>query len=587
MLLQTTDDEISTAKSPQRYRYLGKVGTGGMADVYLGIQRGERDFTRLVAIKRLHRTAVTDNAVDPTQLFVAEARVVATLNHPHIVKVYDLIPHKGDILIVMEFVDGETLQTIMADTVRAGLQIPLPIVCRWVADAAEALHYAHNAVSLEGESLRLVHRDIDMRNIMVDSNGYVKIIDFGVAQTISRFNGKTGAMGFMGKISYAAPESFSAPESIDHRADLYALGLVFHALTTQRKPYPAKSAASTGELVQKVINEPLLRPSSLNPHLPSQLDLLIGQATHKDPAMRFQNGEAFAQAVEAFAKEHEGLATPQEVKRWYQTHFKERNHLRESFVQQAMERAKAFVQSETFSETAPERDSMTPSLALASPMFLASFDSEEVADENATAVYLYPKAPFHPIRHARYATVAGIVLAAAILTFVFGWVWNSGVFDAAQPSVATEKSHPESVGSPLSDSVPKTVENHPNSPEPALLPDSEIGTGASGSQPLEMRPSKTILSEAIVTTRELPKAPTQRRFTKPRYRKSTGTDMDIDTYSEPETLSTAPAPPADRGARILTNYEKRDLGLAVTKKGDRPSSDKRKNQLRLLESYDQ
>jgi eukaryotic-like serine/threonine-protein kinase len=169
MLSHTNDNDLSAEGAPQRYRFLGKVGAGGMADVFLGIQRGEQDFTRLVAIKRLHRMALdgeTIAPVDPVRLFVDEARVVATLNHPHIVKVYELLPQIDNVLILMEYVDGETLQTIMADTVRSGLRIPLPIICRWVADAAEALHYAHNAVTLAGKPLNLQRRWKIMQNSM-------------------------------------------------------------------------------------------------------------------------------------------------------------------------------------------------------------------------------------------------------------------------------------------------------------------------------------------------------------------------------------------------------------------------------------
>jgi serine/threonine protein kinase len=166
----------------ERYQLLAKLGSGGMADVFLAVQLGVEDFKRLVVLKRIHSHWLGQR--DSFKMFIDEAQLVATLNHPHIVKIYDLTWMGSDVCIAMEYVDGESLAFVIRSLREQGERIPLPVVFKIVTEACDALSYVHAATMQDGEPLNLVHRDICPQNLLLDSNGYIKVIDFGIARSI-------------------------------------------------------------------------------------------------------------------------------------------------------------------------------------------------------------------------------------------------------------------------------------------------------------------------------------------------------------------------------------------------------------------
>ena len=567
MIEGAQDNEISTIRTPARYRLLAKLGTGGMADVFLGIQQGERDFTRLTAVKRLHRTTLEDTEVDPVQLFIDEAHVVAALNHSHIVKVFDLIPNKGHVLISMEYVDGETLQYIIAQTAKRGAGIPLPVICHWMADAADALHYAHTAVSLQGTPLNLVHRDIDLRNIMVDHNGHLKIIDFGVAQTMMRKSATTGDQTFMGKISYAAPEIFTAPESVDRRIDIYALGLVFHALVTRKKPYSAKGCTSTTDLVRKVVHEPLPAPSSIDPDLPPELDALIARAVHKDPNQRFQSGESFAEAIELFARTHCGTATTQEIKRWYHSLFSNRIETRKRFMQQAIERAKQSISDYQLGDSESDRESLTPSLT-----FEPVVETPPAGDEASPTASARDQVPFvvrrKPFFRTAHAVVAGLFVAASLTVGVF--YGNDLLNGSEDPAPMQGLNAP----APASGQGAKTG-NMPNieaQESSTAMPAESFAVAASN----EMDFTDT---EEVSPAPDTP-SPVIRSYKPKRSKKSTA------AAAENTSSVASTSPVQKRKDRLLTGYDE-NIGNTTGAVASAPNrSSKKKSDLHILESYE-
>jgi serine/threonine protein kinase len=321
------------------YRLIAKLGSGGMADVFLGVQFGEQDFRRLVVIKKIHARGLNLKNVDAIKMFIDEARTVASLNHPHIVKIFDLNRLRNDVIITMEYIDGETLAFIIKTIAKSGRKLPLPITCRLISQACEALQYAHSATTPEGQPLGLVHRDIDTQNLMIDSNGYIKLIDFGVAKTDAQTELTAPGM-FKGKLSYVAPDVFKFKQ-VDHRVDLYSLGLVFYSMVTMKKPFPFQGDVTVAEVIERVLKEQLPPPSSIDRTLPKELDVIVGRATHKDRDQRFQSGEDFGEAISRFAEKHEGLASTAEVKRWFQDQFSSRIEQRREFERKALKKAQA------------------------------------------------------------------------------------------------------------------------------------------------------------------------------------------------------------------------------------------------------
>ena len=251
------------------------VGRGGMGIVYKARQK---HLDRLVALKILSPRIARDPAF--AERFTREARAMALLNHPHIVAVYDFGQREGRYYFLMEFVDGVNLRQLL-DTGRLEPQQALAIV----PQMCEALQYAHDH--------RIVHRDIKPENLLLDRHGQVKIADFGLAKLVGRTTGDltlTGTGQVMGTLHYMAPEQMEHPQEVDHRADIYSLGVVFYQLLT-------------GEL-------PLGRfaPPSRKVHVDVRLDEIVLRALEKEPSLRYQQVSQIKTKVEEIAA-HPGPGT--------------------------------------------------------------------------------------------------------------------------------------------------------------------------------------------------------------------------------------------------------------------------------------
>ena len=243
------------------------IGPGGMGTVY---KATHRELDRPVAVKVLH-THLQDDAAF-AERFVREARTLARLDHPNIVRVYDFGHREGLYYLVMEFVDGATLRQAIA----AGGMAPKDALAL-VPRICEALQYAHD----QG----VVHRDIKPENILIDLDGAAKIADFGLAKltgasTESRL---TQTATVMGTPHYMAPEQIEKPAEVDHRADIYALGVVFYEMLT-------------GEL-------PVGRfpPPSQKVEVDVRLDQVVLRTLEKEPSLRYQQASELGTAVESLS----------------------------------------------------------------------------------------------------------------------------------------------------------------------------------------------------------------------------------------------------------------------------------------------
>ncbi|HEX9304015.1 MAG TPA: protein kinase, partial [Thermoanaerobaculia bacterium] len=277
-------------QSMSRFRVLRKLGAGGMGEVFLA---EDTTLGRKVALKLLPEGLFSDPEV--RRRFSQEARAVSALNHPQIVTIYDIGTAQDRDFIAMEYVDGQTLRELLG----AG-----PIEVRrtfdLVSQAAAGLAAAHEA--------GIVHRDIKPENLMINRNGQVKIMDFGLAKVVERQNAPllqssvatvadtprapagTGTGVILGTVSYMSPEQAQG-RPLDHRTDLFSLGLVLYEGLTGSRPFSGKSAVET---LHAIINEEPVPAAERNPRVPPEATEILGKALAKDPAERYQHAGDFA-----------------------------------------------------------------------------------------------------------------------------------------------------------------------------------------------------------------------------------------------------------------------------------------------------
>ena len=211
---------------------LTQLASGGMADLFLGRQTGAGGFEKFVAVKRMSARLAEDPQFDA--MFRGEIRLLAKLQHKNIAQVYRSGSHDGFLYIVMEFIDGKTLHELMSQLQRERIELPIEMKCYLIAEAAQGLHFAH-AFSDDSSSLSLgiVHRDVSPQNIMVSYSGEVKLLDFGIAKAFDSLDvTKTGTL--KGKLAYMSPEQVRE-EPLDQRSDVFALGVVFYELISERR----------------------------------------------------------------------------------------------------------------------------------------------------------------------------------------------------------------------------------------------------------------------------------------------------------------------------------------------------------------
>lgn len=280
---KTTGDDKTSRDVPAslgRYQIVSEIGRGGMGVVYRAI---DTMLGRTVAVKTIDLTSrgSPEEVQTLRGRLVQEARAAGTLSHPNIVAIHDIGQEGSVAYIVMEFVPGQTLDSLLAD---AGAAVPQNLILRVLEDTASALDCAH--------AHGIIHRDIKPANIFLHENGIVKVGDFGVAKVAwTRTVTETGML--MGSPHYMAPEQFKG-ERVTGRTDQFALAVVAYQLLTHHKPFDADTFASLAAQILYQDPPPL---KSFNPGLPPQVELLLEKALSKDPAVRFETCGAFIAAL--------------------------------------------------------------------------------------------------------------------------------------------------------------------------------------------------------------------------------------------------------------------------------------------------
>lgn len=291
------------------YAMHGAIAAGGMATVHVGRLLGPGGFARRVAIKRLHPQLAAN--ADMASMFAEEARLSARVIHANVVPVLDVVSADGELLLVMEYVHGESLSRLLmhARANAEGRGVTVPIVVAVLADALRGLDAAHEAKGEDGRPLRLIHRDVSPQNVLVGVDGVARVVDFGIAKAVG-LAPVTRDGQLRGKIPYMAPEQL-ARRSIDRRVDVYAAGVVLWEALAGRRLFEDDDEPT---LFSKVLEEVVAPPSRFNPAISSELDAVVLRAVERDPERRFQDAGSFALALEGAIVRASPLAVADWVK---------------------------------------------------------------------------------------------------------------------------------------------------------------------------------------------------------------------------------------------------------------------------------
>ncbi|GIW79178.1 MAG: hypothetical protein KatS3mg105_0985 [Gemmatales bacterium] len=265
-----------------KYTVLSPLGAGGMSSVYLAIDKATG---QKVAIKVLPKAKAEDSVV--LKRFRREGRAIAALEHPNIVRAFEMDQDEKLVFLVMEYVEGISLH----EMVKERGPLPIPLACRFIRQAAIGLQYVHDS--------GMVHRDIKPANLLVDKEGNIKIFDMGLARFLEDKDDIL-TRGVIGTADYIAPEQTYDSHSVDIRADIYGLGGTFYYLLTGSVPFGEGKVSQKIQWHRSRMPDPI---RSFRPEVPSALVMIVDKMMAKNPAERFQQPIEVAEAIDAFLQE--------------------------------------------------------------------------------------------------------------------------------------------------------------------------------------------------------------------------------------------------------------------------------------------
>jgi eukaryotic-like serine/threonine-protein kinase len=303
-----------------RYELLTPIAQGGMATVWAARQSGSHGFRKTVALK------------DPQfeRMFLSEGRLAMRVHHPNVVETLDLGEVDGLVYLVMEWVDGESLSTLIKATEKVSDPLSLPMALHICARAARGLHAAHTVLDDDDQPAGIVHRDVSPQNIMISFDGHVKVVDFGVAKSQMEFSG-TQVGQFKGKVPYMAPEQASG-EPVDARTDVFAMGTLLYRLTTGKHPFLGGTESVT--LANIVTNAPL-PPSDVVESYPPELEFVVLRCLAKKPTERFSTMAELATALDKLCVSLGGPVSEEELGAFAKRHLAENRKRRRDAMRDA------------------------------------------------------------------------------------------------------------------------------------------------------------------------------------------------------------------------------------------------------------
>jgi serine/threonine-protein kinase len=406
-----------------KYTLIRKLARGGMAEIFLALQRSVAGFEKLVVVKRILPHLAQDESF--IQMLLSEARIAATLNHPNVAHIYDVGVFEGQYYIAMEHIHGEDLRSLIRQMKKKSVTaFPLEHALAIVLGCATGLAYAHEKQDLDGAPLHIVHRDVSPQNILVTFDGDVKLVDFGIAKASSVTGDETEHGQLKGKIPYMSPEQAQG-RTLDARSDIFSLGVILFELTTGRRLFRGENEYDT---LRRIVECQYPRPRKLNPELPEELEQIIDRALARDVSARYQTARDLQADLEDFVRRHRLAVSSLSLGRFMQELFGDKLDEQKEMLQQGRQLADVLAaqaeedasrSSRASSEPTPERSSRPlgrTALALAGLVglgsvlglawaFTASDDrAEQTVERDEPTMRAEPAAP----RAARPSAVARV-----------------------------------------------------------------------------------------------------------------------------------------------------------------------------------
>ena len=296
-----------------------------MAEIYLARMGGSDGFSKLVVVKRLLSQMANDQEF--IQMFLDEARINARLSHSNIVQVLELGEFEKQYFIAMEYVSGLSVAQVgKLATQRLG-EVPQGVACGIIAQACAGLHHAHETKLPDGSEMGIIHRDVSPQNLLLTYEGFVKVVDFGIAKAEGRAT-RTRAGMVKGKFAYMSPEQ-CVGEQLDRRTDIFALGIILFELCTSRRLF---RRANTFETYEAIIKCEVPDPRSVNPSVSEKIAAVILKALAKNRDDRFATAEAMQEALELAMRRSGVRGSAMDLSRFIETNFADQVREQEDLI---------------------------------------------------------------------------------------------------------------------------------------------------------------------------------------------------------------------------------------------------------------
>jgi len=313
--------------SGMSYRPFMEIGRGGMARVLLARAKGPSGFTKLVVLKTIRRDALAN--VEVRQMFLAEARLCARLNHPNLVQVYEVNLASEAPCLVMEYLDGKPLSALLS-----GTHLPKRMLLSVISEVLSGLHHAHELRNFDGSALNIVHRDVSPHNVFVTYDGAAKILDFGIARMATAVS-ETATGEVKSKLTYMAPEQLLG-EELDRRADIFAVGSILWEAAVGKRLWENVSEAT---LMHRLASGDIPRPSQHVPVDPT-LERIIVKATAPHRSERYRTAAELQRDLDEFlAQSGGGRVSTRDVGLALGEAFKEERELNADAIRRSLQQS--------------------------------------------------------------------------------------------------------------------------------------------------------------------------------------------------------------------------------------------------------